>query len=73
MTDVKRATLSVRETAARLGISKNVAYEAVRRGEIPSIRLGGRILIPKVALDRLLETGAKSASSGPGPLWSGGG
>ena len=40
-----------------MGVSKNVAYEAARRGEIPSIRLGGRILVPRAALERLLETG----------------
>jgi excisionase family DNA binding protein len=30
------------------------AYAAVRSGEIPSIRIGRRLLIPRVALDRLL-------------------
>ena len=40
-----------------MGVSKNVAYEAARRGEIPSIRLGGRILVPRAALEQLLETG----------------
>ena len=61
---VERATLSVVEAASIMGVSKNVAYEAARRGEIPSIRLGGRILVPRAALERLLETGshAKPAS-----------
>ena len=54
---VKRATLSVMEVANIMGVSKNVAYEAARRGEIPSIRLGGRILVPRAALEQLLETG----------------
>ena len=51
---VERATLSVVEAARIMGVSKNVAYEAARRGEIPSIRLGGRILVPRAALERLL-------------------
>ena len=55
---VERATLSVVEAARIMGVSKNVAYEAVRRGEIPSIRLGGRILVPRAALEQLLETGS---------------
>jgi excisionase family DNA binding protein len=29
-------------------------YEAIRRGEIPHIRMGRRILIPRQALERLL-------------------
>jgi excisionase family DNA binding protein len=42
-----RLTLTVEEAAAHLGISRNSAYEAVRRGEIPSVRIGGRIVIPR--------------------------
>lgn len=50
----KRLTLTVEEAAEILGISRAFAYEAVRRGEVPSIRIGRRILVPKAALDRLL-------------------
>ncbi len=39
-----------------LGIGKNAAYEAARKGEIPTIRIGRRLLVPKLALKRLLET-----------------
>jgi excisionase family DNA binding protein len=49
-----RLTLTVEEAAATLGISRASAYEAVRRGEIPAIRIGRRVLVPRVALDRLL-------------------
>ena len=42
-----RLTLTVEEAAVLLGISRNSAYEAVRRGEIPSVRIGGRIVIPR--------------------------
>jgi excisionase family DNA binding protein len=38
-----------------LGIGRNQAYEAAHRGEIPSIRIGKRILVPVAALDRLLN------------------
>jgi excisionase family DNA binding protein len=51
----KRLTLTVEEAAEILGLSRAFAYEAVRRGEIPSIRIGRRILVPKAALDRLLS------------------
>ena len=48
-------TLTVTECAKRLGIGRNSAYEAVGRGEIPVIRVGKRLLVPKVALERLLS------------------
>jgi len=51
----KRLTLTVEEAAEILGLSRAFAYEAARRGEIPSIRIGRRILVPKAALNRLLS------------------
>ncbi len=51
----KRATYDVPEAARILGIGRSAAYEAVRRGEIPSIRLGKRLVVPRAALERLLE------------------
>ena len=53
-----RLTITVEEAAAHLGISRNSVYEAVRRGEIPSVRIGGRIVIPRRRfLDWLGEAG----------------
>lgn len=54
---VKPEIYTVEEAAAKLGISRNSAYEGVRRGEIPGIRIGRRIVVPKAPLDRLLEGG----------------
>ena len=51
----QRLTMTVEEAAVVLGISRATAYDAVSRGEIPCIRIGRRILIPKVALERLLD------------------
>jgi excisionase family DNA binding protein len=51
----KRLCMSVPEAAERLGISRNFAYELVKRGELPSIKFGKRKLIPKIALDKKLE------------------
>ena len=61
--DGKSETVSVTAAAQRLGISRISAYRAVARGDLPSIRIGGRILIPRAALDRLLDpqTGEGSA------------
>ncbi len=57
-----RLVYSVEETAKLLGISRSSAYEAVHRGEVPSMRIGRRILVPKAALERhLLLAGEQSA------------
>ncbi len=53
--NVTRLAITVSEAACRLGIGRNSAYEAVRRGEIPTIRIGKRILVPVSALERLLD------------------
>lgn len=57
MAQENRATLTIAEAAKRLGISRQSAYEAAKRGEVPSIRIGGRIVVPKASLDRLLGLG----------------
>lgn len=49
-----RQTLTVEETARILRISRNSAYEAARTGEIPTIRIGKRVLVPIGGLERLL-------------------
>jgi excisionase family DNA binding protein len=50
-----RSTMSVEEAGRRLGVSRNSAYEAAGRGEIPTIRIGRRMLVPLVAFERLLD------------------
>jgi excisionase family DNA binding protein len=51
----ERLTHTVAETARLLGISRGAAYEGVASGEIPSIRIGRRLLVPRAALSRLLN------------------
>ena len=51
----ERPTLTVDEVGRILGISRSLAYEGVRIGDIPSIRVGRRIIVPTAALRRLLE------------------
>lgn len=50
-------TMSVTEAARILGISRTTAYECVRSGDLPSVRLGGRIVVPTQAVERLLAGG----------------
>lgn len=52
--DESRLTYSVQEVGRILGIGKSCAYEGVRTGAIPSIRIGRRIVVPKHALTRIM-------------------
>ncbi len=53
--DERKLTFTVSEVAVLLGISRGLAYQMVRAGTIPAIRLGRRLLVPRRALRRLLE------------------
>jgi excisionase family DNA binding protein len=46
--------LTVEEAARVLRLGRNAGYQAVHRGEIRSIRLGRKLLIPKKEIERLL-------------------
>ncbi len=41
-----RLTVTVEEAASILGLGRSAAYEAARRGQLPTRRLGRRIVIP---------------------------
>ncbi len=53
---MQKRTYSVEEAAKILGIGRSAAYQAVRTGEIPAIRIGKRLLVPVQALEQLLST-----------------
>jgi excisionase family DNA binding protein len=50
----ERLTLTVEEAGRLLGVSRGLAYEAARSGELPTIRLGSRLVVPRVRLLALL-------------------
>lgn len=52
---MERLTYTVTEVAELLGISRGSAYTHVRTGEIPSITIGGRIVVPRRAIETLLD------------------
>jgi len=68
-----RLVMSVAEATELLGISRTLAYELVARGELPSLRLGGRIVILTRPLMRLLDAapadGAAEQAEDPGAPW----
>ena len=53
-TEPERQTLTIPEAAKVLGIGRASAYSAVRRGELPVIRIGKRVVVPRAALERML-------------------
>jgi len=57
-----RDTFTVDEVAERLGIGRNAAYDAIRRGELPALRIGRRIVVPRAALDRMLDNCGQTAA-----------
>jgi excisionase family DNA binding protein len=56
-----KLTISVTEAGERLGVSRNLAYQAARSGEIPTVRIGHRLLVPIAAFERLLASGGVKA------------
>jgi excisionase family DNA binding protein len=52
---LRRGTYTVEEAAVVLGVSRSVAYVACRTGDIPAVRIGRRLVVPKLALDRMLS------------------
>jgi excisionase family DNA binding protein len=58
---VECRTIKINDAAKALGISRNAAYGAAKSGELPTIKIGKRLLVPKAALDRLLESAGQSA------------
>ena len=48
-------TYSVEEAGKILGVCRNSAYALAKSGELPTIRLGRRLLVPRDAFERLLD------------------
>lgn len=47
-----QATITIEQTAQLLGLGRTAAYDAARRGELPTRRLGRRLLVPVPASSR---------------------
>lgn len=52
---LSKPTCTVDEAKLVLGIGRNQAYVAVRSGEIPSLRIGNRILVPTKKLVAMFD------------------
>jgi hypothetical protein len=53
--DTPAKTISVPQAGREyFGLGKNASYAAAARREIPVIRIGGRLRVPVIALERML-------------------
>jgi excisionase family DNA binding protein len=50
-----KLTMSIPEAGKALGVSRTTIYKLANSGELPTIKLGKRILVPIAQLDRLLN------------------
>ena len=58
----ERLTLTVEEAGGLLGISRSLAYEMARTGALPTLRFGKRIVVPRKAVEAMLERPAPSCA-----------
>ena len=58
----ERRAFSVSEAAAMLGLHRQTLAAAIRRGELPAVRLGRKVLIPSAAIERFLDEGSFECS-----------
>jgi excisionase family DNA binding protein len=58
--DDGRLVYDVPEAGALLGLTRNGSYEAAKRGELPTIKIGKLLKVPKAALHAMIDgAGAK--------------
>ena len=56
---MEKTTFTVLEVQRLLGLSRNSVYDAIRRREIPSLKIGRRIIVPALAIQQLLENASQ--------------
>lgn len=52
----ERVTVTVEEAGEAIGLSRGAAYNAARRGDIPTVKIGKRLLVPTKALLTKLDS-----------------
>jgi excisionase family DNA binding protein len=58
-----RKTISIVEAGRELGIGRDLAYAAAKRGEIPTIKIGTRLLVPRIALEQMLAAASHKVAA----------
>ncbi|MDP2859330.1 MAG: helix-turn-helix domain-containing protein [Bacillota bacterium] len=59
-------TYTVGEAAKAIGVGRSLAYELVRRGDLRTVHVGRRILVPRDAVRDFLGLGQEQAPASPG-------
>jgi len=54
MTEDQSRTVAVAEAAALLGVARATYYSAWQAGTVPGFRVGRRILVPRLQIERML-------------------
>jgi excisionase family DNA binding protein len=49
-----QAVITVEEAAELLGLGRTAAYDAAKRGQLPTVKLGRRLLVPVPKLKEML-------------------
>ena len=60
--ETEKLTMSVKELAACMGISRAKAYELVRRRDFPAVWIGRRVVVPVDSFRRWLDCQAGDGS-----------
>lgn len=61
----ERLALSVEEAGMLLGISPDLAYDLVAQGQLPSVKLGRRLVVPRRSLEDRLSRLTGEATEEP--------
>jgi hypothetical protein len=59
----QRLVYEVPEAGAMLGLSRNASYDAAKRGDIPTIKIGKLLRVPKLAFQRMLDASLKASDA----------
>jgi hypothetical protein len=59
---LSKPTASVPDTGRALAMSRNHAYECVKRGEIPALRMGGKLIVPTAWIREALRLKPEAAA-----------
>jgi excisionase family DNA binding protein len=52
---LQEPVVSIDELQRRLGLGRMAVYRGLRRGDIPSLRIGGRYVISRAMFERFIE------------------
>jgi hypothetical protein len=51
---LEKLTVSVEVAGRAFGLGRNSSYEACRTGQIPNMRIGGKVVVPTAPLRKML-------------------